>query len=304
VSAPRMTTRVRGFAPWHPQAKTAEKLRAVRAVLAEYRDYLPMTNRQVYYRLIGRGVIDDRGRAASDSLDEILNRARRAGLISFDAIRDDGLVAYGVDYVSGPEKFIDRARRLIDDYALDPMEEQPRRILILCEAAGMTPMLAGVANPYGVDVLSSGGFDSTTIKYDLAMRLRGKPSLVFHIGDYDPSGVHLFTSLVEDVSGFLGDEGSVEFERLAVTPEQVARLSLTTQPKNPNDVRAFAGIDGDGVTACQAEAIQPDQLAAIVQTAIEAQIDRASMTRTRVKQQIDAATLRAEFPELWGENEP
>ena len=52
------TTRVRGFAPWRPQAKTAEMLRAVRAVLAEYRAYLPMTIRQVYYRLIGRGIID------------------------------------------------------------------------------------------------------------------------------------------------------------------------------------------------------------------------------------------------------
>ena len=296
----KTTTRVRGFAPWSPQAKTAPLLEAVRAVLAEYAEYLPMTARQIYYRLIGRGVID-KNPTAYDRLGELLNRARRAGLIPFDAIRDDGLSEYGVNYDAGPEAFIDGVRLLIDGYALDPMEDQPRRILILCEAAGMAPMLSGVASPYGVSVLSSGGFNSTTVKYDLAMRLRGKPSLIFHVGDYDPSGVHLFTSLAEDVTAFLRDQGSAEFRRLAVTPEQVVRLGLTTQPKNPKDNRAFSGINGDGVSTCQAEAIAPDHLAIIVRAAIEAEIDRAAMTRTRVRQQIDVAVLRAMVPELWGE---
>lgn len=219
-------------------------LRGVRAVLPEYRDYLPMTARQIYYRLIGRGVID-KGPTAYERLCELLNRARRAGEVSFDVIRDDGLSEYGDSYDESPQAFVDGVRRLIDGYMLDPMEDQRRRILLLCEAAGMAPMLSGVASPYGVSVLSSGGFNSTTVKHDLAMRLRGKPSMIFHVGDYDPSGVHLFKSLAEDVSAFLGDEGSVEFRRLAVTPEQVVRLSLTTQSANPADVREFLGIDGN-----------------------------------------------------------
>ena len=133
---------------------------------------------------------------------------------------------YGVNYDAGPVAFINRIRLLVDDYALDPIEDQPRRLLILCEAARMAPMLAGVANPWGVSVLSSGGFDSTTVKHDLAMRLHGKPSLVLHVGDYDPRGVHLFQSLREEVLAFLGDKGVAEFRRLAVTPEQVVRLNL------------------------------------------------------------------------------
>jgi hypothetical protein len=296
-----VTTRVRGFAPWKPREKAAALLESIRAVLAEYRAYLPMTNRQVYYRLIGRGVID-KGPAEYERLGWALNRARRAGLISFDVIRDDSLSEYGVTYHDGPEAFFDEVRGLIDDYALDPMKDQPRRILLLCEAAGMVPMLSSIASHYGVSVLSSGGFDSTTVKHDLSVRLRGEtPSLVFHVGDYDPSGVHLFTSLAEDVTEFLGDDGDVEFLRLAVTPDQVARLGLTTQPKNSKDVRAFDGIDGDSVTTCQVEAIPPNQLAMIVRAAIEAQIDRAALARTRARQQVDVGVLRAEFPELWGD---
>lgn len=43
----------RGFAPWRPQAGTHELLERVRAVLGEYEDYLPLTIRQIFYRLVG-----------------------------------------------------------------------------------------------------------------------------------------------------------------------------------------------------------------------------------------------------------
>ena len=51
--ATRVKTRVRGFAPWSPQAATLELLEQVRAVLDEYEDYLPLTIRQIFYRLVG-----------------------------------------------------------------------------------------------------------------------------------------------------------------------------------------------------------------------------------------------------------
>ncbi len=45
------TTRVRGLAPWSPQTGTRELLDRVRAVLIEYEAHLPLTIRQVFYRL-------------------------------------------------------------------------------------------------------------------------------------------------------------------------------------------------------------------------------------------------------------
>ena len=45
--------RVRGLAPWQPQRATLALLDTVKAVLIEYAAYLPMTLRQVYYRLVG-----------------------------------------------------------------------------------------------------------------------------------------------------------------------------------------------------------------------------------------------------------
>jgi hypothetical protein len=47
------TTRVRGLAPWRPITKSRALLDAVNAILVEYSDYLPLTVRQLFYRLVG-----------------------------------------------------------------------------------------------------------------------------------------------------------------------------------------------------------------------------------------------------------
>ena len=131
----------------------------------------------------------------------------------------------------------------------------------------MAPQLERVASAYGVPVLSSGGFDSVTVKRSLGLEFaRCKSVLVLHLGDHDPSGVHIFTSLEEDVAAFSVGEAQrhgwpmpgVVFLRLAVTLEQVAYYGLPTTPPKPTDKRSF-----DGVDTCQCEALPPDVLAGV-----------------------------------------
>jgi hypothetical protein len=47
------TTRIRGLAPWQPQQATRELLALVQSVLVEYAEYLLITIRQTFNRLIG-----------------------------------------------------------------------------------------------------------------------------------------------------------------------------------------------------------------------------------------------------------
>jgi hypothetical protein len=51
-TAKRKTTRPRGFAPWTPRAQSLELLEQVRSVLTTFRAYLPVTVRQIFYRLV------------------------------------------------------------------------------------------------------------------------------------------------------------------------------------------------------------------------------------------------------------
>src|SRR5262252_4762273 len=85
--AQRVRTRVRGFAPWSPQEATLQLLDQVRGVLDEYEDYLPLTIRQIFYRLVGAYEYE-KTEQAYNRLCEHLNRARRARLIDMRAIRD------------------------------------------------------------------------------------------------------------------------------------------------------------------------------------------------------------------------
>ncbi len=50
-----MTGRAKGFAAWRPQRRTEPLLLDIEAVLVEYREYLPLTVRQVFYRLVSKG---------------------------------------------------------------------------------------------------------------------------------------------------------------------------------------------------------------------------------------------------------
>jgi hypothetical protein len=47
------STRVRGFAPWSPRDDTLTLLDQVNGIFEEYRAQLPLTNRQIFYRLVG-----------------------------------------------------------------------------------------------------------------------------------------------------------------------------------------------------------------------------------------------------------
>ena len=116
--AERGRTRPRGFAPWSPRGDTLQLLEQVSAVLAEYRDHLPLTIRQIFYRLVGA---HDYAKSEHSyaRLCEHLNRARRARLISFDVIRDDGGVISAPDDWQSVEQFWVTVRVMAKNFTLD-----------------------------------------------------------------------------------------------------------------------------------------------------------------------------------------
>ncbi len=293
-------TRVRGLADWNPKPATLEVLGAVRDIIEEYRSFLPMTARQIFYRLVGAHGYG-KTELAYKRLLEYLNRGRRSGLVPWSAIRDDGFtVSHGGGYDSA-EQFIDS---LIDDaeaYQRDRQGGQAQLLEVWVEAAGMVPQAARALDGLSVPVYSSGGFNSTTAKHSTArriasnMRLDGLPTVVLHIGDYDPSGVAIIDSLAGDINGFLRDysEAPATFIRTAVTPAQIAELELPGAPAKTTDNRA--GFDE---LAVQAEAIAPDVLADIIRTAALEHFDEVILEEVMTEEEDERAEVIAHISEL------
>jgi hypothetical protein len=166
----------------------------------------------------------------------------------------------------------------------------------------MVPQAAAVAHDYGISVYSAGGFNGLTDKYETALRLAdemaGRPVIVLHVGDYDPSGCAIIDSLAQDIEAFTSElrpAGELEFRRIVVTPEQIDRFALPTAPQKVTDRR---GEDMDETV--QAEALPPDILAAEIRAACEEVYDqdaadevaeRSEAERERLIQQMDDAGL-------------
>jgi hypothetical protein len=275
-----MSARPRGFiVDWRPRSDTAASLDLVHRVLKEYSDQLPLTLRQIFYRLVGAHGYE-KTEQAYKRLVELMNKARRAQLIRMEAIRDDGFTSAQSPFYHSAEVFLFGLRAAAESMRLDRQQGQRSRLVIWCEASGMVPQLARIADPFGIEVCSSGGFDSLTDKHRIGENWAEKTVTVLHIGDHDPSGVHVFSSLAEDIAAFAaGYGGVVEFVRLAVTPEQARLYTLPSAPPKPTDNRRFEGDE-----TWQAEALDPRTLAAIVEGAIDDRLDRKAY----------AAVLRAE----------
>lgn len=162
--AQRVRTRVRGFAPWSPEQATLALLDQVRGVLDEY----------------------------------------EARIIPMDVIRDDGGIISEPDAWESAEQFMATVHAMAKKFTLDNSTGQATRLVVICEAAGMAPQLARVAHPFGVTVMSGGGFESTTDRHKFAAALASydRPTEVLDIGYHDPSGAHRFLAHQEDIKAF------------------------------------------------------------------------------------------------------
>jgi hypothetical protein len=276
----------------------------VTEVLYDNLPYLPLTIRQVFYRLVGAyGYPKDEN--AYERLCNALNRARRARMIPFEHLRDDGASVMQARCYDSEEGFYAHVRQLAEDYEIDKLARQPYDVRVLCEAAGMMPQLATTCRPYSVSVYSCSGFDSLTAKYELAERCtktytyKGKPTVILHLGDHDPSGVSIYESMREDVLAFVAKdvpgadpEEVAIFERVALGPEQIARHGLTTYPPKPTDLRS-GRWRGD---TCQLEALPPDVLAHILDRAIVWWFDEYVLADDREKEQEERRKITRALP--------
>ena len=263
------TNRPRGFIyDWNPRADTVELVENVKSILTENSDILPLTLRQIFYMLVSNFEYDKTEKAYK-RLCETMNRARRAKWIAMYQIRDDGLRRNTPHGWDDEEHMIDSYKSAARSFRLERQEGQPLHVMVWCEASGMLPQLANYCRDYGVSVLSSGGFDSVTTKHNLASEIADHEAVeILHIGDHDPSGVHMVKSLDEDLDAFVAHYGGdVTVTRLAVTKPQIRDMRLPTAPPKATDRRSFSGM------TTQAEAIPPRRLKEIVQAAIEERID-------------------------------
>jgi hypothetical protein len=284
--------RPKGYASWRPREETRIVLAQVDEVLREYRQHLPLTVRQIFYRLVAAFGYP-KTEQAYERLGNYLVRARRGRMIPFEVIRDDTVSVMDHLHFDGEVDFYTYVRDLGRNYVQDKLAAQKVAVRLHCEAEGMMPQLHTALEPYSVPVYSCSGFDSLTARRQLAgwfhdtYVYRGKVPVMLHLGDYDPDGESIFDSLVEDVAGFLADDAPhllekyprpALFQRVALTERQVRLYDLPTAPPKKSSSRTKRWA---GEATCQLEALPPDRLRRMVVATVEGYLDEGLLESDR-----------------------
>jgi hypothetical protein len=268
---------------WKPHRKTKVMLGQVHAIFDEYREHLPLTCRQIYYRMVAE-YGHPKGDKLENTIYDLLSNARRARnheqFIPFDYIRDDGIQGGGGWY-SSVHQFRQAQYLQAKNYTRDVQVGQESRLQVWCEAAGIIPQLAKICDPYSIPVYSCGGFNSLTAVrqiVDSCVWDHGGPTILLHLGDADPSGYSIFQAVYEDVAAFLERDRrfagqTFTAEKVALKLDQIEKHGLTKDEITTNDPRSKVWRERGFTHKCEIEALPPNEVARLLTEAIERHVD-------------------------------
>lgn len=247
----------------------------------------PMTVRQVFYQLVGRGVVAKTEGEYKQTVVRLLTAMRRAGQLPF------GWIADNTRWMRKPRTYssIDEMLSLTaETYRRAIWDSQPAYVEIWLEKDALAGVVYEETGPWDVPLMVTRGYPSVSYLYEAAdaIREQKKPAYLYYFGDLDPSGVDITRTVERGIREFAPDV-SLFFQRVAVTVQQVEELGLHTRPTKVTDSRS-KNFSGESV---EVDAIPPTQLRDLVRGCIEKHIDRRLLRRTRKVEAAERETLVA-----------
>lgn len=249
-------------------------------VIADLRDYWPLTLRQIFYQLVSRLLIPNQ-HIQYKALSAALSKARKEGLIPWAAIEDRTRPLYGSTGWTDLSTFLYHLLSPLPDlYERNLMEDQDYYIEVFVEKQALITPFERSAQRYHLLVNMGRGYSSTTVLKMMADRFiereqMGYQPLVLAFSDLDPSGVDLVRNLSRQFEDF-GLEPEVE--RVALTPEQVGEYNLPHDPEalKMTDARARGFVDEYGEYAVELDALSPQTLEEMVHAAVGERLNLAT----------------------------
>ncbi len=259
--------------------KQLDKLNKVQEVLNELQGYKPLTLRQVYYQLVGKGYIENKT-SQYGMLSNLLKWARIEGHVSWHDIEDRVRAFKDLRGFGNREDFIKQELEgFLNGYRRNLLQSQDKYIEIWIEKDALSSVFTKVAYRYTVPVVVCRGFSSISFLNEFRGRVNyynslGKKVVMLYFGDFDPSGVEMLDSMKITLRDELGLD-NVEFKRIALLKEDIFTYKLPHNPKalKRTDTRANKHLEAYGELAVELDALRPDVLEQKIRSAIESELD-------------------------------
>ena len=269
-----------------------EFLVAVQRVIEELDDYLPVSIRQIHYRLLNNPPlkqVPERSKFALehyryknddssyDSLVDLLTAARYHGQVSMACIDDPTRPQKTHGGFDSVTQFVQQEiDGFLKGFHRDRQQGQPRHIEVFGEKNTLFRMLERACTEYYVPFSIGRGFCSIPVWRDMAQRFRmsfKKRMTLIIVSDYDPEGLSLADDAIRSLELH---RVPVDGHRIAVTREQIEDLELVEDfnPAKESSSRYNAFVEETGGNGTwEVEALPPDYLVEQIKAAIEANMD-------------------------------
>jgi hypothetical protein len=262
---------------WKWTEHQLDKLNKVLDILEELKDYKPLTLRQVYYQLVGKGYIEN-NLSQYGMLSNLLKYARIEGRIAWEDIEDRVRTYHDLTGWETSEDYIKASlKQFLNNYQRDLLQSQDVYLEIWIEKDALSSIFTRVARPYTIPVVVCRGFSSASFLNDYKDRLayyQGRRTVLLYFGDFDPSGVEMLKAMITTLEDEMGVK-KVEFKRVALLKEDIAQYKLLHSPEalKHTDTRAKKYVAEYGELAVELDALSPMDLEAKIREAIEQELD-------------------------------
>lgn len=264
------------------------------AIVAAVENEHPVTLRGVFYRVVSAGAIEKTELGYRVIMRQLL-KLRRAGIIPYGHITD------GTRWLRVRSNTWDNLDEMLADaassYRRMLWQNQHDRVYILSEKDAISGVIEPITLGWHVPLGILRGYASETFAHTLAGEILanaqdGRHTMVYQLGDHDPSGVDAWRDFVARVSEFVARHWSdpsdeVTFQRLAVTEAQIQELDLPTRPTKSRDPRSSTFAGG----SVEVDAIPASTLRELVENAITQHINPEALRLTRLAERSERDVL-------------
>jgi hypothetical protein len=274
------------------QASPIKRHRSTKAEVEDRRGALyriveamwPMTVRQVFYQATVHNIVE-KTEAGYTKVQTDLVLMRRAGELPYHWLADNTRWQRKPPTFDNIEHALEETARL---YRKALWRDQNCYVEVWFEKDALSGVIYPITETYDVPLMVARGYASLSFLHSAAEHIRrvGKPVFIYHLGDYDPSGVNAGEK-IESTLRELAPSAEIHFERLAVNLAQIRTWNLPTRPTKSSDSRS----KGFGDISVELDAIEPERLRRIVKTAIEAHMPARVLSVLTVAEQCEREYL-------------
>jgi len=279
------------YIPRKFQIKSQSIIDLANRIIEEYQAQgYELTLRQLYYQFVARGLLPNTSKSYSN-LGSIINKARLAGLVDWDAIVDRTRKTTHNQHWDSPRQIIDACAY---SYKIDTRETQPFYIEVWVEKEALAGVIEKTCRRLDIMSFACRGYVSQSAMWQAAQRIREKEEnnknvVILHFGDHDPSGMDMTRDIQDRLKMFWT---SVEIRRIALNLDQVHKYNPPPNPAKLTDSRCQDYIAKYGEESWELDALEPKVLDELITKNINKLTDIDLLEEAEKRQEKEKGTLR------------